>query len=58
MRTPGRLELTVTDDGCGFDPGALREEATLGLAGMQERPGLAGGTLFIDSGPGRGTVLT
>jgi signal transduction histidine kinase len=47
--------LTVTDDGQGFDPAAPR--AGYGLLGMEERARLLGGTLQIDSTPGRGTTL-
>jgi signal transduction histidine kinase len=51
----GLLRIEVQDDGGGFD----RETAShgFGLAGMQERVSLAGGTLSIDSGE-RGTVLS
>jgi signal transduction histidine kinase len=51
----GMLRIEVQDDGGGFD----RETAShgFGLAGMQERVSLAGGTLSIDSGE-RGTVLS
>jgi signal transduction histidine kinase len=51
----GRLELTVTDDGVGFDPGA--PSAGFGLVGMRERIELVGGTLSIERGGERGTVL-
>jgi signal transduction histidine kinase len=52
----GAIVLRVSDDGCGFDPGAGRKG--LGLIGMRERVALAGGRLEIDSEPGRGTTLT
>ena len=53
------LTLIVEDDGVGFtrvDHG-VTEPARLGLAGMQERAGLIGGTLTIESTPGRGTTI-
>lgn len=57
----GDLELTVTDDGRGFDASLLdqasAEERHLGLLGMRERTELAGGGLFIYSAPARGTVV-
>jgi len=57
----GRLRLTVTDDGVGFeaDIARIRAErgASLGLLGMHERTSLAGGTLTIRSTPGQGTVI-
>jgi two-component system sensor histidine kinase UhpB len=53
------LELTVRDDGRGFEP---REpdraaEGGLGLGGMAERARLVGGELTIESRPGAGTEL-
>lgn len=55
------VKLTVADDGVGFDPqGALRrssKEGGVGLAGMQERVSMMGGTLEIVSGRGRGTEV-
>jgi signal transduction histidine kinase len=54
----GRLELTVEDDGTGFDPAApaLRSRR-LGLTSMEERARAVGGTLTIDSRPGAGTTI-
>ncbi|MES1928782.1 methanol utilization control sensor protein moxY [Salinisphaera dokdonensis CL-ES53] len=49
----GRLRLTITDDGRGFDPAARRPG--LGLSGMSERIDLLAGQLHIDSSPGGGT---
>ncbi len=55
----GRLRATVSDDGCGFDPVAVRrsENAGLGILGMSERAALVGGTLEVNSRPGCGTVV-
>jgi signal transduction histidine kinase len=50
----GQLSIEVRDDGSGFDPKNASDG--FGLAGMQERVGLAGGTLTIDSDE-RGTLL-
>lgn len=51
------VHAIVEDDGRGFDvesaPGAHR----LGLLGMTERAALAGGTLVVESSPGRGTTV-
>lgn len=47
------IEVIVADDGSGFDPDTA--ERSFGLVGMQERVSLAGGSLDIDSEPGRGT---
>ena len=50
------VELTIRDDGRGFDPHA--EHDSLGLSGMSERARLLGGRLDVDSRPGSGTNLT
>ena len=51
-----RLMLDVSDDGIGFDP-AGSHPGHLGLHSMRERAARAGGTLMIDSLPGRGTCV-
>jgi len=48
------LTLTVVDDGAGFDVGSSMARG-LGLISMGERLEPFGGTLHIDSTPGRGT---
>lgn len=49
------LTLAVTDNGCGFDVRRMAESDCLGLAGMRERASLVGGSLEIQSRPGKGT---
>jgi signal transduction histidine kinase/PAS domain-containing protein len=55
------LQLTVRDDGTGFDVPAARRRAvrgvSQGLLSMQERVALAGGELEIDSTPGHGATV-
>jgi signal transduction histidine kinase len=51
----GEIRLEVQDDGVGFDASSTHDG--FGLAGMQERATLAGGTLNLDSGE-HGTLLT
>jgi signal transduction histidine kinase len=51
------LVLNVSDDGQGFNPGALSEAQKLGLAGMRERAVLVGGRLDVASEPGEGTSV-
>jgi PAS domain S-box-containing protein len=51
------LELKVVDNGCGFNNVELSESDRLGVAGMRERANLAGGTLEIQSQPGKGTQV-
>ncbi len=48
--------LTVTDDGCGFDPRRLGHDR-LGLAGISERVRLLGGAVEIETSPGAGTTV-
>lgn len=58
--TDGAVRLQVADDGAGFDVAALRASSDrhrLGIAGMEERVALLGGTLEIASASGRGTTL-
>lgn len=53
--------VTVIDDGKGFVIGEnLRfvQAGKIGLAGMQERADLLGGTLSVQSKPGQGTTVT
>jgi signal transduction histidine kinase len=54
-QTGEALELTIADDGRGFD--AARRQAGLGLPGMRERAAALGGTLAIVSAPGAGCTL-
>ncbi|NJD26772.1 MAG: GAF domain-containing sensor histidine kinase [Chloroflexi bacterium] len=56
---PGTMAIVVEDDGRGFDPDAAPEsrDGGYGLQTMRERMQLAGGSLRIDSGPGRGTRI-
>jgi signal transduction histidine kinase len=51
----GSTGVSVVDDGCGFDPAAARERASLGLASMRERVALLGGRIEIHSRRGQGT---
>ena len=52
------IRLSVEDDGEGFDPELVRKKGGLGLASMEERMRLVGGKFMIDSGQGRGTLIT
>jgi signal transduction histidine kinase len=57
LREEGRLALTVSDDGRGFDPTAVDAEHHLGIRGMRERAGMVGGVFEIESEPGQGTTV-
>jgi signal transduction histidine kinase len=50
------VDLTVSDDGCGFDPRRLDTDR-LGLAGISERVRLLGGAVEIETTPGAGTTV-
>ena len=57
-----RIHVRVFDDGQGFDLDHLKamqssRRPSLGLAGMQERAALLGGTVSIQSRPGNGTLV-
>ena len=50
--------LIIEDDGVGFDPaGAGGGDRGFGLLGMQERAGLVGAMLEIESAAGKGTTV-
>jgi len=53
------LELSVRDDGLGFDLGRLGRSpsARFGLSGMEERARLVGGQMEIRTSPGAGTEV-
>jgi signal transduction histidine kinase len=57
LREDGRLVLSVSDDGCGFDPDTVDTEYHLGIRGMRERAKMVGGILSIDSEPGQGVTV-
>ncbi len=54
------VTLTITDDGCGFDPRevALCQSNCLGLLSMRERAEMLGGVLMVRSNPGTETSIT
>jgi signal transduction histidine kinase len=52
---PRSVLLEIADDGAGFDPAGLAGNSGFGLRGMDERAARLGGTLVVDSAPGRGT---
>lgn len=56
------VELEIQDNGRGFDPISLSENAYperggIGLLSMQERASAVGGRLSIETGAGKGTTL-
>jgi len=60
LRRRGNLEISVSDQGPGFDDRTLIEKqvrGSLGIKGMKERAEAIGGQLDIESIPGTGTVV-
>jgi len=59
--SPLMVELSVEDDGAGFDLAEVRSrnfrESGIGLLGMRERAAALGGDLLIMSARGRGTIV-
>lgn len=53
------VQLTVTDDGCGFDAAAARQDsaAGFGLYSIDERLVQLGGRMELDTRPGDGTTV-
>jgi two-component system, NarL family, sensor histidine kinase DegS len=59
QRSTENWVLHVTDDGIGFDiVKTARHKKSVGLLSMRERAELIGGTLQIQSTPGKGTAVT
>ncbi len=59
--TPEHFTLAIRDDGLGFDTSKVTEiyeqRGSFGLLNMQERAAVIGGSLHIESQPGRGTTV-
>lgn len=53
-RSNGHLVLQVSDNGVGFDPGAVSGH---GLTGLTDRFTALAGSVVVDAAPGRGTTL-
>ena len=59
-REEDRLRISVTDDGAGFDSELIKVPGAsggLGIRSMTERVWMLGGTMNIDTAPGRGTRI-
>jgi signal transduction histidine kinase len=56
LRDDKALTVRVSDEGAGFDVGALgQNRESMGVSGMRERAALVGGALVLEAAPGRGT---
>jgi signal transduction histidine kinase len=56
-RLDGGMQLAISDNGAGFDATRIRTRISLGHASMRQRVFFLGGTVDIDSAPGRGTMI-
>jgi signal transduction histidine kinase len=54
----GGVQLTVKDNGVGFDPAQDRAKASLGLASMRQRVELLEGKLNVESKRFQGTTIS
>ena len=57
QRMHGRVWLTISDQGQGFDPRSLGKTGGFGLLSIRERIELLGGRMKIRSAPGRGSTF-
>jgi CheY-like chemotaxis protein len=59
MQAADRIQIDIEDEGVGFDPTKLHGEGTkyggMGLFSIQERLSYLGGSMEIESAPGRGS---
>ena len=53
----GQIQLTIRDDGQGFDPAQTVPTGHYGVAGMKERAAVIGGRLQVESSRGEGTTV-
>jgi signal transduction histidine kinase len=58
VKEGAEVVLRIVDDGQGFDPSLASEKGGSGLIGMRERIRAVGGQLVVESGRGRGTIVT
>ncbi len=62
LYSENRIKVIIIDNGKGFrlsgDLADLPRQGRLGLAGMEERARLVGGSLSIETEPGKGTTVT
>jgi signal transduction histidine kinase len=57
-RDEDSLRILVEDDGIGFDFSSIDRRVTFGFFSIRERLKYLGGTLEVDSTPGKGTRIT
>ena len=57
QRVEGKTRLVIHDNGIGFDPTTARCNGHFGLAGIEERAAMIGGTVTVKSQPASGTTV-
>jgi len=57
VRFPAHVNITVEDDGGGFDPQQAKAKKGLGLNNIISRVRYLAGTIEIDSAPGKGATI-
>ncbi len=57
MKDTDGISVSIEDNGKGFNPKELGEDAGIGLKNMQARINYLNGTIDFDSAPGRGTLI-
>jgi signal transduction histidine kinase len=57
VRTDNELQLSVSDDGHGFDTSSRAVQEGLGFTSMHERARIVGGSISINSRTGHGTIV-
>jgi len=58
QQSDDQAQLTIADDGCGFDPDEIDRGSHFGLQLMSERVESVGGRLELIASPGLGTIVT
>ena len=56
VTTPEHIELSLEDNGAGFEPSEVSQEG-YGLVGISERANLLGGTMSVEGANGDGTRI-
>jgi PAS domain S-box-containing protein len=57
MKKSNIMTIEIQDEGKGIKKSDLRKKGAFGILGIRERASLLGGTLNIDSHPGKGTTI-
>ncbi len=58
VREGGAIKMEIGDDGAGFNPKKAARPTAVGLSGIRERTKAIGGSLELNSAPGKGTRIT